>query len=62
MLFVTVYLVFSDVVEPWQTGLLQDHDPGSRKTGVPEDPGGWTLIGAGALLYWIVRDGFRGGK
>ena len=27
MLFVTVYLVFSDVVEPWKMGLLQELTP-----------------------------------
>lgn len=51
MLFVTVYLVFSDVVEPWKTGLLQDLTP-DRKSAYLKILAA-DVIGAGALFYWI---------
>lgn len=51
MLFVTVYLVFSDVVEPWKTGLLQDLTL-DRKSAYLKILAA-DVIGAGALFYWI---------
>ena len=51
-LFVIGYLVLSDVVEPWLTGLLQDMTQ-MRKTAYLKILG-LDVVGAGALLYWIV--------
>ena len=50
--FVIGYLVLSDVVEPWLTGLLQDMTQ-MRKTAYLKILG-LDVVGAGALLYWIV--------
>lgn len=51
-IFVIGYLVLSDVVEPWLTGLLQDMTQ-MRKTAYLKILG-LDVVGAGALLYWIV--------
>ncbi len=50
-LFVTVYLVFSDVVEPWKTGLLKELTP-ERKAAFLKILAA-DGVGAGALFYWI---------
>lgn len=51
-IFVIGYLVLSDVVEPWMTGLLKDMTQ-MRKTAYLKILG-LDVVGAGALLYWIV--------
>ena len=51
-IFVIGYLVLSDVVEPWLTGLLKDMTQ-MRKTAYLKILG-LDVVGAGALLYWIV--------
>lgn len=51
-IFVIGYLVLSDVVEPWLTGLLKNMTQ-MRKTAYLKMLG-LDVVGAGALLYWIV--------
>ena len=51
-IFVIGYLALSDVVEPWMTGLLKDMTH-MRKTAYLKILG-LDVVGAGALLYWIV--------
>ena len=51
-IFVIGYLALSDVVEPWLTGLLKDMTQ-MRKTAYLKILG-LDVVGAGALLYWIV--------
>ena len=51
-IFVIGYLALSDVVEPWLTGLLKDMTH-MRKTAYLKILG-LDVVGAGALLYWIV--------
>lgn len=51
-IFVIGYLVLSDVVEPWLTGLLKNMTQ-MRKTAYLKILG-LDVVGAGALLYWIV--------
>ncbi|MGN8799450.1 hypothetical protein ACTNCH_01810 [Candidatus Merdisoma sp. HCP28S3_D10] len=51
-IFVIGYLVLSDVVEPWLTGLLKDMTQ-MRKNAYLKILG-LDVVGAGALLYWIV--------
>ncbi len=51
-IFVIGYLVLSDVVEPWLTGLLKDMTQ-MRKTAYLKILG-LDVVGAGTLLYWIV--------
>ena len=59
-LFVIGYLVLSDVVEPWLTGLLKDMTQ-MRKTAYLKILG-LDVVGAGALLYWIVGMGSEAGN
>lgn len=51
-IFVVAYLVLSDVVEPWMVGLFQNLTP-ARRNGYLKMMA-MDVIGAGALLYWIV--------
>lgn len=51
-IFVVAYLVLSDVVEPWMVGLFQKLTP-ARRNGYLKMMA-MDVIGAGALLYWIV--------
>lgn len=51
-IFVIGYLALSDVVEPWLTGLLKNMTQ-MRKTAYLKILG-LDVVGAGALLYWIV--------
>ena len=51
-IFVIGYLALSDVMEPWLTGLLKDMTQ-MRKTAYLKILG-LDVVGAGALLYWIV--------
>ena len=50
--FVIGYLLLTDVMEPWKTGLLKDLTP-RRKTAYGKLLG-LDVIGAGALLYWVA--------
>ena len=59
-IFVIGYLVLSDVVEPWLTGLLKDMTQ-VRKTAYLKILG-LDVVGAGALLYWIVGMGSEAGN
>ena len=59
-IFVIGYLVLSDVVEPWLTGLLKDMTQ-MRKTAYLKMLG-LDVVGAGALLYWIVGMGSEAGN
>ena len=59
-IFVIGYLVLSDVVEPWLTGLLKDMTQ-MRKTAYLKILG-LDVVGAGALLYWIVGMGSAAGN
>ena len=59
-IFVIGYLVLSDVVEPWLTGLLKDMTQ-TRKTAYLKILG-LDVVGAGALLYWIVGMGSEAGN
>lgn len=59
-IFVIGYLVLSDVVEPWLTGLLKDMTQ-MRKTAYLKILG-LDVVGAGALLYWIVGMGSEAGN
>lgn len=59
-IFVIGYLVLSDVVEPWLTGLLKDMAQ-MRKTAYLKILG-LDVVGAGALLYWIVGMGSEAGN
>ena len=51
-IFVIGYLALSDVVEPWMTGLLKDMTQ-MRRTAYLKILG-LDVVGAGALLFWIV--------
>ena len=51
-IFVIGALALSDVMEPWLTGLLKDMTQ-MRKTAYLKILG-LDVVGAGALLYWIV--------
>lgn len=59
-IFVIGYLVLSDVVEPWLTGLLKNMTQ-MRKTAYLKMLG-LDVVGAGALLYWIVGMGSEAGN
>ena len=59
-IFVIGYLVLSDVVEPWLTGLLKEMTQ-MRKTAYLKILG-LDVVGAGALLYWIVGMGSEAGN
>ena len=59
-IFVIGYLVLSDVVEPWLTGLLKDMTQ-MRKTAYLKILG-LDVVGAGALLYWNVGMGSEAGN
>jgi len=59
-IFVIGYLVLFDVVEPWLTGLLKDMTQ-MRKTAYLKILG-LDVVGAGALLYWIVGMGSEAGN
>lgn len=59
-IFVIGYLVLSDVVEPWLTGFLKDMTQ-MRKTAYLKILG-LDVVGAGALLYWIVGMGSEAGN
>ena len=59
-IFVIGYLVLSDVVEPWLTGLLKDMTH-MRRTAYLKILG-LDVVGAGALLYWIVGMGSEAGN
>ena len=59
-IFVIGYLVLSDVVEPWLTGLLKDMTQ-MRKTAYLKILG-LDVVGAGALLYWIGGMGSEAGN
>ena len=59
-IFVIGYLALSDVVEPWLTGLLKDMTQ-MRKTAYLKILG-LDVVGAGALLYWIVGMGSEAGN
>ena len=59
-IFVIGYLVLSDVVEPWLSGLLKDMTQ-MRKTAYLKILG-LDVVGAGALLYWIVGMGSEAGN
>ena len=59
-IFVICYLVLSDVVEPWLTGLLKNMTQ-MRKTAYLKILG-LDVVGAGALLYWIVGMGSEAGN
>ena len=59
-IFVIGYLVLSDVVEPWLTGLLKNMTQ-MRKTAYLKILG-LDVVGAGALLYWIVGMGSEAGN
>ena len=59
-IFVIGYLVLSDVVEPWLTGLLKDMTQ-MRKTAYLKILA-LDVVGAGALLYWIVGMGSEAGN
>ena len=58
--FVVIYLVLSDVVEPYRLGMLEDLAP-ERRTGFLKvllmD-----LLGGGALIYWIAGLGSESGN
>ena len=59
-IFVIGYLALSDVVEPWLTGLLKDMTH-MRRTAYLKILG-LDVVGAGALLYWIVGMGSDAGN
>ena len=59
-IFVIGYLVLSDVMEPWLTGLLKNMTQ-MRKTAYLNILG-LDVVGAGALLYWIVGMGSEAGN
>lgn len=59
-IFVIGYLVLSDVVEPWLTDLLKNMTQ-MRKTAYLKILG-LDVVGAGALLYWIVGMGSEAGN
>lgn len=59
-IFVIGYLVLSDVMEPWLTGLLKNMTQ-MRKTAYLKILG-LDVVGAGALLYWIVGMGSEAGN
>ena len=59
-IFVIGYLVLSDVVEPWLTGLLKNMTQ-MRKTAYLKILG-LDVVGAGALLYWSVGMGSEAGN
>ena len=59
-IFVIGYLALSDVVEPWLTGLLKDMTQ-MRKNAYLKILG-LDVVGAGALLYWIVGMGSEAGN
>ncbi len=59
-IFVIGYLVLSDVVEPWLTGLLKNMTQ-MRRTAYLKILG-LDVVGAGALLYWIVGMGSEAGN
>ena len=59
-IFVIGYLALSDVVEPWLTGLLKNMTQ-MRKTAYLKILG-LDVVGAGALLYWIVGMGSEAGN
>lgn len=59
-IFVIGYLALSDVVEPWMTGLLKNMTQ-MRKTAYLKILG-LDVVGAGALLYWIVGMGSEAGN
>ena len=58
--FVVIYLVLSDVVEPYRLGMMEDLAP-ERRTGFLKvllmD-----LLGGGALIYWIAGLGSESGN
>lgn len=58
--FVVIYLVLSDVVEPYRFGMLENLAP-ERRTGFLKvllmD-----LLGGGALIYWIAGLGSESGN
>ena len=49
--FVIIYLVMSDIVEPYRLGLFQDLRQGRRSAFLKMML--MAVIGAGALIYWI---------
>ena len=55
--FVVIYLVMSDIIEPWKLGLFREMTIGRRDGFVKMMA--MDVIGAGALLYWIL--GMLGG-
>lgn len=50
--FVILYLVMTDVVEPWRLGMFQDLSE-ERRAGYVKMML-MDAVGAGALLYWII--------
>ena len=50
--FVILYLVMTDVVEPWRLGMFQNLSE-ERRTGYVKMML-MDVVGAGALLYWII--------
>lgn len=50
--FVILYLVMTDVVEPWRLGMFQDLSE-ERRAGYAKMML-MDVVGAGALLYWII--------
>lgn len=50
--FVILYLVMTDVVEPWRLGMFQDLSE-ERRAGYVKMML-MDVVGAGALLYWII--------
>ena len=58
-LFVVIYLVMSDIIEPWKLGLFREMTIGRRDGFVKMMA--MDVIGAGALLYWILGMNSEGG-
>lgn len=51
-LFVIVYLLMSDIIEPWKLGMFRELTIGRRDGFIKMMA--MDVIGAGALLYWIL--------
>ena len=58
--FVVLYLVLSDIVEPYRLGLLRELTPEKRSAFLKVLL--LDLIGGGALIYWIVGLGTETGS
>lgn len=52
-MFIVVYTLMTDVVEPWRLGMLSDMTVGQREAFMKIIVA--DVVGVGALMFWIVR-------